>query len=72
MDVLSPRTMQYLLTAPAAAWRIEGNSMLRWDSGRLDPTDIIVATAVLDRVADGIPEFVWKDHQDQQGYDPRP
>jgi hypothetical protein len=71
VDVLSPRTMQYLLTAPAAAWRIEGNSMLRWDSGRLDPTDIVVATAILDRVADGIPEFVWKDHQDQQGYDPR-
>jgi Protein of unknown function (DUF3137) len=70
MDVLSPRTMQYLLTAPAAAWRIQGNSMVRWDSGRLDPGDIIVATAILDRVADGIPEFVWKDHQDQQGYGP--
>jgi hypothetical protein len=70
-DVLSPRTMQYLLTAPAAAWRIQGNGMLRWKSGRLDPADIVVATSVLDRVADGIPAFVWKDHQDQQGYDPR-
>jgi hypothetical protein len=31
---------------------------------------------VLDQVADGIPAFVWKDHQDQQpqnqpGYDPQ-
>jgi len=73
-DVLSPRTMQYLLTAPKAAWRIQGNTMLRWASGRLDPADIIVAAAVLDQVADGIPAFVWKDHQDQHpqnqsGYD---
>jgi hypothetical protein len=71
-DVLSPRTMQYLLTAPAQAWRIQGNSVLRWKSGRLDPADIVIATSVLDRVADGIPDFVWKDHQNQQGYDPRP
>jgi Protein of unknown function (DUF3137) len=75
-DVLSPRTMQYLLTAPKAAWRIQGNAMLRWASGRLDPADIVVAVAVLDQVADGIPAFVWKDHQDQQpqnqsGYDPQ-
>jgi hypothetical protein len=75
-DVLSPRTMQYLLTAPRAAWRIQGNTMLRWASGRVDPADIIAAVAVLDQVADGIPAFVWKDHQDQQahdqsGYDPQ-
>jgi hypothetical protein len=75
-DVLSPRTMQYLLSAPKAAWRIQGNSALRWTSGRLDPADVIVAAAVLDQVADGIPAFVWKDHQDQppqnqSGYDPQ-
>jgi hypothetical protein len=26
---------------------------------------------VLDRVADGIPAFVWKDHQGQPRYDPQ-
>jgi hypothetical protein len=26
---------------------------------------------VLDQVADGIPAFVWKDHQGQPGYDPQ-
>jgi hypothetical protein len=70
-DVLSPRTMQYLLTAPAAAWRITGSSMVRWNAGRLDPADIVVATSVLDQVADGIPAFVWKDFQNHQGYDPQ-
>jgi Protein of unknown function (DUF3137) len=71
-DVLSPRTMQYLLSAPAAAWRIEGTALLRWTSGRLDPAEIIVATSVLDRIADGIPAFVWKDHSAAPGYDPQP
>jgi hypothetical protein len=70
-DVLSPRTMQYLLTAPAAAWRITGSSMVRWGSGRLDPAEIVVATSVLDQVADGIPDFVWKDYQNHSGYDPQ-
>jgi hypothetical protein len=60
--------MQFLLTAPPAAWRIQGTDMLRWEQGRLDPADIVVATSILDRVANGIPTFVWKDH----GYDPRP
>jgi Protein of unknown function (DUF3137) len=70
-DVLSPRTMQYLLTAPRAAWRIQGSTMLRWTSGRTDPANVIVDAAVLDQVADGIPAFVWKDHQGQPGYDPQ-
>jgi hypothetical protein len=63
--------MQYLLTAPAAALRITGSSMVRWNAGRLDPADIVVATSVLDQVADGIPAFVWKDFQNHQGYDPQ-
>ena len=67
-DVLSPRTMEYLLSAPAAAWRIQGTDMVRWEPGRMDPADIVVATSILDRVADGIPTFVWKDH----GYHPEP
>lgn len=71
-DVLTPRTMQYLLTVPAAAWRIEGTDILRWRSGRLDPAQVVVSTSVLDRVADGIPDFVWKDHSAQPGYDPLP
>jgi hypothetical protein len=66
-DVLSPRTMQYLLTVPAESWRIDGTSMIWWADGRLEPSEIVVATSVMDRVAKGIPTFVWKDH----GYDPQ-
>jgi len=65
-DVLTPRTMEYLLTVPDVQWRIEGTSMLSWDSGRMAPEQIVVTTAVLDRVLDGVPSFVWKDH----GHDP--
>ncbi len=65
-DVLSPRTMEFLLSVPDVQWRIEGTSILSWDGGRMRPEQIVVATAVLDRVTDGIPTFVWKDH----GYEP--
>jgi hypothetical protein len=67
-DVLSPRTMAYLLWAPPEAWRIQGTDIVRWQLGRLEPADVTVCTAILDRVADGIPAFVWKDH----GYYPEP
>jgi uncharacterized protein DUF3137 len=67
-DVLSPRTMQYLLSVPPAAWRVQGTDIVRWEEGRLDPADVPVSAAILDRVADGIPTFVWKDH----GYHPEP
>jgi hypothetical protein len=65
-DVLTPRTMQYLLTVPDVQWRIEGTAVLSWDTGRMQPEQIVVTTAVLDRVLDGVPAFVWKDH----GHDP--
>jgi hypothetical protein len=78
-DVLSPRTMEFLLTVPDLQWRIEGTSILCWDTGRMQPEQIVVATAVLDRVTDGIPGFVWKDHgynppyyDDPPHYDPLP
>ena len=65
-DVLTPRTMEYLLTVPDVQWRIEGTTILSWDTGRVAPEQIVVTTAVLDRVLDGVPAFVWKDH----GHDP--
>ncbi|MGZ4485858.1 MAG: DUF3137 domain-containing protein [Nocardioidaceae bacterium] len=66
-DVLPPRTMEYLLAAEPCAWRIEGAEVLAWEQGRMDPADVITRTAVIGRVIDGIPAFVWKD----RGYDPR-
>jgi hypothetical protein len=60
-DVLSPRTMQYLLAARSDAWRLEGDHVVAWHDGRLDPAGIVKTCAVIDRVIDGIPNFVWKD-----------
>jgi hypothetical protein len=60
-DVLSPRTMQYLLAARPEAWRLQGAYVLSWHDGRLDPAEVVRTCAVLGRVIDGIPAFVWKD-----------
>jgi hypothetical protein len=61
-DVLNPRTMEALLRAPQASWRIEGVDILTWSTGRLLPGNIAPMTATLDLVLAGIPSFVWKDH----------
>jgi hypothetical protein len=60
-DVLTPRTMQYLLSVRPGAWRLQGDHILSWHDGRLDPAELVRTCAVLDRVIDGIPTFVWKD-----------
>ena len=60
-DILTPRTMQYLLAADAEAWRTCGSDLVGFAPGRLDPVEVVRTCAVLDRVLDGVPSFVWKD-----------
>ncbi len=61
-DVLSPRTMEFLLTRPGLSFRIEGADILAWDDGELRPAVAVNTTGVLKRIVTGIPSFVWKDH----------
>ena len=65
-DVLTPRSMQALLRSEAWTWRIEGQDLLCYDSGRANPAEILVRTAQMATFIEGIPAFVWKD----RGYDP--
>jgi hypothetical protein len=65
-DVLAPRTMQALLAKPATAMRVDGNVLLGWETGRLEPVGLLSRLGTLHSLVDGIPGFVWKDH----GYDP--
>lgn len=65
-DVLTPRTMQALLAKPAKAMRIDGNVLIGWESGELEPVGLLSRLTTLHALVDGIPGFVWKDH----GYDP--
>jgi hypothetical protein len=65
-DVLTPRTMQALLAQPATAMRIDGNVLIGWESGELEPVGLLARLTTLHALVDGIPGFVWKDH----GYDP--
>lgn len=61
-DVLTPRTMEYLLAARPEAFRTNGSDLVSWAQGKLDPVEVIKTCAVLNRVHAGIPSFVWKDH----------
>jgi hypothetical protein len=61
-DVLTPRTMQALLSRPAVSWRITGTDILTWAEGRITALAVTEALSTLQLVVDGIPSFVWKDH----------
>lgn len=71
-DILSPRTMQYLLSVQPEAFRTCGTDLVSWHDGRLDPAEVVRTCAVLDRVIDGVPSFVWRDAGADPGYAPPP
>jgi len=64
-DVLTPRTMQMLLSRPRFSWRIEGVDILCWADGEQHPGEITARVATMLDVVAGIPSFVWHDN----GYD---
>ena len=61
-DILTPRTMEYLIAAEPEAWRTCGTDLVSWAEGRLDPVEVVRTCGVLDRVEQSIPAFVWADH----------
>jgi hypothetical protein len=72
-DILTPRTMQYLISVDAEAWRTCGSDLVGFAQGRLDPVEVVRTCGVLRQVQDGIPSFVWKDAGGTGfGYSPAP
>jgi len=61
-DVLNPRTMAALLARPVLHMRLSGEDALCWESGRLEPTDLLARLSTLHVLINGIPSFVWSDH----------
>jgi hypothetical protein len=60
-DVLSPRTMEMLIAAPKMRFRFAGTDLVCYENGCISAVEILNRTAVLARVLDGVPAFVWKD-----------
>jgi hypothetical protein len=61
-DILTPRTMEYLLAMDGEGWRTCGSDLVGFAQGRMDPAEVVKTCAVLGRVHAGIPSFVWTDH----------
>ena len=53
--------MQLLLERPDVALRLLGGVALTWESGRLDPTELLVRLETMTAVLDGVPDWVWRD-----------
>lgn len=60
-DVLTPRTMELLLSVGRIEFRFAGMDVLCFHEGRLDPADLLNRMATVGKVLDGIPSFVWRD-----------
>jgi len=72
-DILTPRTMQYLISVDAEAWRTCGSDLVGFAQGRLDPAEVVRTCGVLRQIQGGIPSFVWKDAGGTaSGYSPGP
>lgn len=61
-DVLAPRTMELLLHYGKVHFRFVGTDAVCYESGTLQPADVLNRTALLANVLAGVPAFVWKDH----------
>ena len=60
-DVLTPRTMQALLSAGPVEFRFADADALGYWLGNLDPAAMLAEVRMLRTVLDGIPSFVWRD-----------
>jgi len=58
-DIVAPRLMEYLMSAPRVYWRIWGDDLLGWTLGRISPSETLKILAVLVRVQQEIPSFIW-------------
>ena len=61
-DVLTPRTMQALLSRTPLHLRFEGTELLCWEAGVSTPVALLERLSTLERFVVGIPEFVWHDY----------
>ncbi|MET7278234.1 hypothetical protein ABZS29_08395 [Kribbella sp. NPDC005582] len=60
--VITPRMMELLLARGEIGWRFEGNSLIGWDKGAHDLTEVLNRLALLEQVAGQIPPYVWRDY----------
>lgn len=61
-DVLSPRTMEFLLANDTVCFRLAGSDAVSFERRVLDPYVVLRAAHVLAGVVRGVPSFVWRDH----------
>jgi hypothetical protein len=59
-DVLHPQMMELLLQHRDVGWRFERDSMLIVSGHQRSIQEIDATLALMDRITDRIPEFVWK------------
>jgi hypothetical protein len=68
--ILHPRLVETLTQVEPVEWRtdlsVHGPVLVSWWSGALDPVQLTQRLILLDRIADSVPDYVWR----EAGWDP--
>lgn len=60
-DVLHPRMMEFLLGHRDSSFRFDRTWILSVERGRTEIEQVVPRLALIDTVADNVPEFVWRE-----------
>jgi hypothetical protein len=60
-DVLHPRMMEFLMAHQDSSFRFDRSWILSVESGRADIEQVEPRLALIDTVADNVPDFVWRE-----------
>lgn len=60
-DVLTPRTVEALLSVEPFSWCIDGCDIVAWGPATDDVASVLARLDMLATIANNIPQFVWKD-----------
>jgi hypothetical protein len=66
VDVLTPRTVEALLTVRPFRWRIDGADLIALAPATDSPPEVLARLSALVAIASGIPSYVWKDRGRKQ------
>jgi len=62
VTLLTPRTVELMLTSESFCWRIDGDLLLSWDESLVEPEALPARIAQIAAIVRYAPEFIWQEY----------